>query len=322
MNDFTSPIRVGSKNMNQSWHTLGEGPSTTTTTASESSSLPAYAQDEQYPPFKESFEKNVNLELRRETPVAHVTENPTEPREPFLTPEHASPGIASESALRRGLQIPTRSKTITSGFPYVEALSDAGVGEQEWSTFTSEITQIARMTSGQWTTTVGKGLGTLVVGGLVVGVLGVVPAAMVARLVRQRTEARNVHDARRDGAQLQLLVEQWNETYFRSRGILVRIDLPGEADDMGIMDISTSKIYHMERRGSEKDVVAPKKVRAVAENDRRAREKAARRGRIVILPLDNASETSISEQREHDRESSEYEAKSGMKDFYPDEPKP
>ena len=310
--------------MDQRWTSLHSGPSVTSTT-SESSSLPAYAPGGADPSFPEAYEKQVNLELQRDFPEADLDQASAKADEPFISPEHASPGVASESTLRRGLQIPTRSRTITSGFPYVEALADANVGEQEWAAFTSEITRVARMRSDQWTTAIGKGLGTLVVGGLIVGVMGIIPAAIVTRLVRKRTESQNVQDARREGAELQLLIEHWNETYFRPRGILLRIDLPGESEDIDEMDVSTSKSYQR-ARVAEKTGQPQSGIGALDET--RARGKAVRRGRIVILPLEILGGDTPEQHRlkaQSDKASSEisaYEAKTGTRDHFPAEPKP
>jgi hypothetical protein len=101
------------------------------------------------------------------------------------------PGYASESILQRGLQVPTRSRLITSGFTFPDILSQCDISEDQWSNFTQELTKEAEMTPVQWTTTVGKGFGTFVVGGIFFGFLGVIPAAIAGRKVRQSNEEKN-----------------------------------------------------------------------------------------------------------------------------------
>lgn len=146
------------------------GAPSATSVGSEGESLPAYSQDIPRSTFAEAFENEMNYELEKGLPeVSFYGTGDTQ--EAVLAPGHGSPGFAPESVLQRGLQIPTRSRTITSGFKYPQVLLKANVSEEDWSTFTSEITRIAKMDAGQWSTTIGKGIGTFAVGGLLVGFL-------------------------------------------------------------------------------------------------------------------------------------------------------
>lgn len=205
-----------------------------------------------------------------------------------ILPTYDLPGYASESTLQRGLQIPTKSRLITSGFSYPEILSQCDISEEQWSNFTQELTKEAEMTPVQWTTTVGKGLGTFVVGGIFFGFLGVIPAAIAGRKVRQGNEEKNFSIARQKNV-LQEILNRWNEALFKPKGLLIRVDLPNEAmEDMATMDLLTRKSGWEKKSSDGGSNPASKQAgteRWVTTNDLRSRSRAARKGRIVILPL-------------------------------------
>lgn len=104
-----------------------------------------------------------------------------------------------------------------------------------------------------------------------IGILGAIPAVLVAKNARRRQEQRNLiaSMAGARGEKLSRHLAHWNETFFRPRGVIIRVDLPDEyLDDMDIMDLH--------RGGSKK-------------SDNRAREDAALKARVVIIPLDRSS---------------------------------
>jgi hypothetical protein len=207
--------------------------------------------------------------------------------EQSILPTCDLPGYASESTLQRGLQIPTKSRLITSGFTFPEILSQCGISEEQWSTFTQELTKEAEMTPVQWTTTVGKGIGTFVVGGIFFGFLGVVPAAIAGRKVRQSNEEKNFSMARQKNV-LQEILNRWNEAVFKPKGLLIRVDLPNEAIDMETMDLLTRKSGWEKKSNSGGSNSASKQAKSekwVTTEDARSRSRAAQKGRIVILPL-------------------------------------
>ncbi|KAJ5513765.1 hypothetical protein N7463_003317 [Penicillium fimorum] len=192
----------------------------------------------------------------------------------ILRPEQNEPGFAVASALSRGLQVPSRSRACTSGFEYPDELSYYSISKEDWTQFTQVVCDEAKLSRQQWTTVVGKGLGVMAVGGLMVGLLGAIPAIFVARLTRMRKEQRNLISAMAGarGEHLARHISQWNETVFQPRGVLIRVDLLDEyLTDMKVMDIRT-------RGSSEKSL-------------RESRDKAALKARIVIIPLDGPTST-------------------------------
>ncbi|KAJ5281988.1 hypothetical protein N7478_007360 [Penicillium angulare] len=184
-------------------------------------------------------------------------------------------GFAVSSTLTRGLQVPSRTATTSSGFEYPEELTQHNISKDQWGDFTQVICEEAKLSRQQWTTVVGKGLGTLAIGGLMVGFLGAIPAVLVARHIRRRKEQRNLSAAMTgsQGERLAHHISHWNEGFFRPRGLLIRVDLPDElVDDMEDMDL------HL---GDWK-----------AKADPKARDKAALKARIVIIPLEGIASDS------------------------------
>lgn len=158
------------------------------------------------------------------------------------------------------------------------------------------------------------------------------PAAMVARKVHERTEAKNLSSALSDpGSELQTVIERWNTSFFRPKGLIVRVDLPGEYEDMSAMDVSTSLTYRQERMRGKGKSPTPKHIEAAEKAEKHVRHEAAHRSRIVILPLNDAlaAEASSASRAESTASSFTtampdlaYEQRTGMKDYFPNEPKP
>ena len=104
--------------------------------------------------------------------------------EQIVQPTEYLPGYAGESVLLRGLQVPSKSGYVSSGFKYPKILNRAGVSEDSWAEFTNEIKQLAKMSANQWLTTIGGALGTWAVGSMVIGFLTFVPAAIIGHKMR------------------------------------------------------------------------------------------------------------------------------------------
>ncbi|KAI9739355.1 MAG: hypothetical protein M1834_007568 [Cirrosporium novae-zelandiae] len=292
--------------------------------------------------FPEEYERQLNLELQRDTLQALESDAQSPP--PSYQPSAFQE--CPSSPLQRGLQIPTRSSHLTSGFQYPDLLQAYSITSKDWSSFTSELITLAHLSSHQWSTIVLKGAGATAVGSLLVGGFGLVPGYITGKKSRQHAEERNILAAEESG-QLQATVTRWNEEFFRPRGILVRIDLPGRGEDMGAMDVASTRSYRkVLSSGSRQSSPTfgepsstseasstrsnPSSSRA-SRKEYKERSSAARRGRIVVLPLDQQGEgqdvkeivtVSPANSAQPNIESLIYEQRSGVKDFWPDEPKP
>ncbi|KAL1965490.1 hypothetical protein VTN77DRAFT_5746 [Rasamsonia byssochlamydoides] len=200
---------------------------------------------------------------------------------PLLLPSKlGEPGLADERLLSRGLQVPSRSSFLTSGFEYPTVLASYNVSEDDWARFTREITEEAKLSARQWSTVIGRGLGVLVIGGLMVGFFSPVPAVIAVRKSRQNQEKRNLAAAVAMGSESSLSrkIETWNESFFKPRGIMIRVDLPYQTESLEEMDVRPSSPSRFSLSG---------RISSSSKNDESdVKEKASRRGRIVIIPLE------------------------------------
>ncbi|RAQ54254.1 hypothetical protein AFGD_005503 [Aspergillus flavus] len=191
--------------------------------------------------------------------------SPSTSTSPTITPQNLAP----ETLLTRGLQIPSKSAYPTSGFTYPPLLAQYNITPTDWENFTSEVITTAKLSRKQWTTAIGKGLGVMVVGGLMVGFLGAIPAYYVARRAQRSREERNMIVG---SGELRDVIERWNGGFFEPRGVLIRVDLPfEEVEEMEMMDV-------LERRRGIPGFEASRE-------GERVREDAARKARIVVIPL-------------------------------------
>ncbi|RLL93158.1 hypothetical protein CFD26_100914 [Aspergillus turcosus] len=212
------------------------------------------------------------------------TKQPIPPSSP--PSEHTSSN--STLSQNRGVQIPSKHDYFTSGFAYPPFLATYDITPHHWTQFTHDLNEEVKLSPRQWATTVAKGVGVLALGGMVAGVLGAIPAVFVARKARQNREEMNLIIASSErptditpgfeggGSRLSRKIERWNETFFRPRGIVVRVDLPWEdLDEMQEMEVIPAG------RFSSRD-------------ERAVREEASRKARIVIIAVDTDSSGSVS----------------------------
>jgi Domain of unknown function (DUF4646) len=216
-----------------------------------------------------------------------------ESKEQYQSHEQTRDDDTTASTLARGLQVPSCRGKVSSGFPYPDMLGAYGVSSQEWSTFTSEITQAARLTNKDWTITVGASVATFCASGIFIGWLGLIPAFVVGHHVRRSTEHRNLRAAR-DTGDLEAKLLRWNETIFAPRGFLVRLDLPGdEASDLDRMDVYTPRKWGRKCGGRCGHGVSGRHEGRWAQKAEMraqcAKKKTAKKGRIVIVPINGGS---------------------------------
>ncbi|KAB8233213.1 hypothetical protein BDV23DRAFT_169087 [Aspergillus alliaceus] len=203
------------------------------------------------------------MEHNTSPPPPYTPSDTSTLEETFPAPQN----LKSESLLTRGLQVPTRSAVPTSGFTYPPLLSQFDITAADWDKFTTEVITTARMNRKQWTTAVGKGLGVMAIGGLMVGLVGAIPAYYVARRAQRSREEKNMILG---SEELRGVVERWNQGFFEPRGVLIRVDLPfEEVEQMEMMDVLDGK--GRDAKGERK------------------RDNEARKARIVIIPLPGKS---------------------------------
>ena len=239
--------------------------------------LPTYTRD----PFQD-FPNDFKVNQAMQADFGEVTSE----QWAITSPEDDAAGYAPESVLSRGLQVPSRTRYLSSGFAFPVILEQAGVTKQMWTSFAQEISSHASLSPKQWLTAIGGGAGMGFVGVWAFGPIGLVPAAMIGHKVRSKKERQNIAAAKYNGAMVACL-KRWNDTYFSQKGLAIRIDLPGEIQDMQDMDVSTSKLYK-QSPGGLPEAGGPfmsKTDSKLLHKDMKARRKAIMKGRIVITPL-------------------------------------
>ena len=200
----------------------------------------------------------------------------------------------AKTVLKRGLQIPTRISYITSGFRLPRALCDAGVDRARWAAFTKEVTASGKMSKSQWATVVGC---SCAVGLLVDCFLPpcgqLVFAPVFGHKKRRDKERENFRIALASGG-LQLVTEKWNRILFEPLGLQVLIEPPNcfGASNMATMDVASTKLFrYQEKNGLYSSTTgglsesADKKELKYARKEGKYRTKAARKGRVLIRPI-------------------------------------
>ncbi|MCJ1370969.1 hypothetical protein MMC20_002184 [Loxospora ochrophaea] len=254
---------------------------------------PAYVRGD----FSRKYEVELNEQLRK-------TSQPASSEASIISPTSDEPGYAKETTLLRGLQVPARFSYVSSGFKYPKILASNGVSKEHWSAFTDEITKCSHLSPSQWLTTIGGAAGTWLAGGMVVGFLGAIPAAVVGHKMRRRREESNFIAAAASGV-LRQCVNRWNQTFFVPKGLSIRVDIPGDCTDLEDMDVSTSKLFKYEsaagsptsESGPSEGLGVDKKKLKYEAREGRTRMKAAFRARVVIIPLNPAKSRTSSPSR-------------------------
>ncbi|KAN0070990.1 protein of unknown function (DUF4646) domain containing protein [Elaphomyces granulatus] len=209
-------------------------------------------------------------------------------RAPLILSTRSAPScMAKKALLSPGLHVPSKSRNISSGFKYPAILAAYDVCKQDWARFTQEVTQEAKLSTRQWTIVIGKGVGTFALTGMMIGVLGAIPAMVVATKSRQRQEERNLVAAVAPDSQsgLPQKIESWNESFFRPRGLMIRIELPAEIETLGSCRLPGEPVFE-------------RKHPTHSSNGDRKNHPA--RGRIVIIPFEKQSPSGRQDQRADD----------------------
>ncbi len=228
--------------------------------------------------------KNPGESETAETEVQPICPIPGE----SLIPRH------SEAVLRRGLQIPTRTSYITSGFRLPSVLCDAGVDRARWRAFTMEVKGCGSMSKSQWASVMGCSYGVGLLANFFLFPYGQLVVAPVYAYKRQRDkESENFNVSFASGG-LQLVAEKWNRILFEPLGLQIRIEPPNYfgARDMSTMDVSSTKLFrHQEKKGvyssstGALSMSADKKEVRYAGKEGKYRTKAARKGRILVFSI-------------------------------------
>ena len=197
----------------------------------------------------------------------------------------------SVTPLKRGLQIPSKRSTITSGFKLPSLLQAQGVSQWKWKSFTKELGGHAELSGRQLVNFAGMSVGYGLLWNFVAPIGGFIPGAIMTRNLGKKIELENFETAQTTGA-LDTFTKRWNETYFEPLGLQVTIATPGHGSMDG-MDVASTKLFKFQqkagiatsRAGAASGIGGPKEARyQILEGHQRV--KAAHRARIIFVPVD------------------------------------
>ena len=191
--------------------------------------------------------------------------------------------------LKRDLHIPTKRRTISSGFSMPPLLASCGVSLTQWHTFQSEIHHHGGLSGGQWTRNIAASWGIGIIAGAIVPLTGPVAAVAASYTLRSRREKKNFLAAHNNGI-LQQCLDRWNIQYFEQLGLHVAVEMP-KSGNMHGADVASTKLFRFQqRRGIQSQRAgtagkgAQRRELRYQYKEGRQRVKALRRGRVVVTP--------------------------------------
>ena len=207
-----------------------------------------------------------------------------------IIPSYTRSQEVDRSQLRRGMQIPTKRTTISSGFRMPPLLAKCGVDEAKWDTFQKEIKNHGRLSGKQWAYNVASSWGIGVLVGAVVPFAALFVAIPFSYNHRKEYEFSNFEIAIRCGG-IETCLRRWNTSYFEPLGLYAAIESPGVGDLTGSDVASTKLSRYQASMGIESNEPGtasdrPSKKELVYQGkEGKARVKASQKARIVIMPL-------------------------------------
>jgi len=296
----------------------------------------AFHNYEYYQPVSSPKEKEAVNELSQSpltgVPAARIEDRA--PRNsidlaPSTTPNQqarSKPEWFVQGRLLRSLHIPSRHSTISSGFEMPLCLLDCGVSELRWNLFQKEIRKHASMSISQWGTCIisGWAYGTLF--SAATGFFGPFIWIVITHKMRKQREQHNWIAAIACGA-INHCLDRWNLDYFEPMGLHATVEPPG-CGNMADSDVTSTKLfkYHQKHGFASEQPGCARKFAGVKElrcqyKEGRGRTVAARRGRIVVLPLNLVPEWARGQIKDRDRRKfeatgvfAEARQKAGIKD--------
>lgn len=146
----------------------------------------------------------------------------------FLPPKPNELGLAVTSVLNRGLQVPSSTSISESEFDYPAELRRFDVSPEHWQRFTETVRLGIHVFCTQFITMIGHDPDALAVGGVIVGILGAVPAFFLrTNTIKEQERHLDASLENSPGEQLARHLSHWNDSFFRPKGVLVRLDLIG-----------------------------------------------------------------------------------------------
>lgn len=186
----------------------------------------------------------------------------------ILNPQTSQPSTESVGSSWSRFEIPTKNDSLSSGFPFHPRLYDLKVTHDEWSLFSSDIVNSAKLKSSKdlmaWVT----GITTGTVTSPVLLVFGPVAGYYTGRLIHRKTIVKTVRKKLGREGDLRSVLRRWNKETFEERGFQAWLELPLDPGEL-------NKEYLVD------ETLESTKAQM------KAAKKAARRFRIIIIPNDD-----------------------------------
>ncbi|PQE26925.1 hypothetical protein CJF31_00003662 [Rutstroemia sp. NJR-2017a BVV2] len=176
--------------------------------------------------------------------------------------------------------IPTKTDSLSSGFPFHQRLYDLRVSHDEWHLFTNEIVEAAKLTTSENSAAIAAGVSTgLLSTGLLV-FFGPVAGYYTGRSVHRKAVLKKVKGALMHEGPIRGVLRRWNDEIFHEKGIQAWLEMP---------------IVKGEVNGNDQLLGPDGNPQKRTRKERKEKEKEERRYRIIIVPNTLPMSTSMSQ---------------------------
>ncbi|KAM3072345.1 hypothetical protein ACMFMG_009154 [Clarireedia jacksonii] len=227
-------------------------------------------------PAQRSPANGPELRIKRKSIVKESTPSlPSLSTSPPIEPDTSDTGSLNSSVIQsRGsfpikkFAIPTRTDSLSSGFPFHQRLYDLRVSHDEWHLFTNEIVEAAKLTSSENSAAIAAGVSTgLLSTGLLV-FFGPVAGYYTGRSIHRKAVLKKVKGGLMHEGPLRAVLRRWNDEIFQAKGFQAWLEMP---------------IVKGEVNGDDEPLGPDGKPQKKTRKERKEKEKEQRRYRIIVL---------------------------------------
>ncbi|KAK2865382.1 hypothetical protein FQN49_003628 [Arthroderma sp. PD_2] len=211
-------------------------------------------------------------------------QSPTSPSSVSLptSPLSSAPGLSESNA--NTFEVRTLKANVESGFSYHQRLFEYRIPPADWKQFSDELVAAFALTTSEkiaaWTVGVSVGL----VSAVPLLVFGAAPGYYAGKAVNSMSIESKVHDYLKDEGELVTVLRRWNNTFFKSKGLRVKLALPKgkmkEASRSGTFDSFIP--FGSKRKGKGKGKGSSQDGDDGGETDKKEVKKLHKRYRLII----------------------------------------
>lgn len=167
------------------------------------------------------------------------------------------------SSFSQRFTIPTKTDSLSSGFPYHPRLHDLKVSLDEWHLFTSDILNAGKLKPQEDYAAWSTGIVTGTLTSPLILIFGPVAGYYAGKSVHKKVVASKVKERLLQDGDMRSVLRRWNECNFAEKGFQAWLELPVEGD-----------LVPIDPRTKEKK----------SKDQKKAAKKEKRRFKIVIIP--------------------------------------